>query len=272
MSVTPGIPDGWFAVAWSADLPEGGVEPLRVLGRELVLYRGDDGVARILDAHCRHLGAHLGYGGRVEGEGLRCPFHGWRWEPDGRCGDVPYSKRIPVGAKIAAWGACERNATVYVWHGLDGEAAAPEPSGLEELDSDAWIATLRRRWKSRAGLSDAAELGFDLWRGETPELHVEDLVAEPGSVQLLRASGATDAVAALHRTPIDAETLDVRLEVARPRDEAAPRGREAERFERDLIARIERDLALLAAKATLDRPLLVPEDGDVAGLRRRVQS
>ena len=43
MSGRPGIPDGWFAVAWSADLPEGGVEPLRVLGRELVLYWRDLG-------------------------------------------------------------------------------------------------------------------------------------------------------------------------------------------------------------------------------------
>ena len=89
----PAYPNGWARVALGEDLPPGGVVPLRYFGRDLVLFRTDSGEARVLDAHCPHLGAHLGHGGRVEGEGIRCPFHAWWWDGDGRCLEIPYASR-----------------------------------------------------------------------------------------------------------------------------------------------------------------------------------
>ncbi len=84
----------------------GAVKPLHYFGRELVVFRGEDGVAHVLDAHCPHLGAHLGFGGRVEGGALRCPFHGWLWNGDGRCLEVPYAGRVPAqGANPVVAGA-----------------------------------------------------------------------------------------------------------------------------------------------------------------------
>ena len=59
-------PIGWFAVAYSHDLPAGGVLPLAYFGTDLVAFRAEDGTAHVLDAHCPHLGAHLGHGGVVE--------------------------------------------------------------------------------------------------------------------------------------------------------------------------------------------------------------
>jgi hypothetical protein len=64
----PASPNGWFGVGAGADLAPGDVWPLTYLGRDLVLFRGEDGVARVFDAHCPHLGAHLGVGGRVCGD------------------------------------------------------------------------------------------------------------------------------------------------------------------------------------------------------------
>jgi len=58
---------GWYVVGWSADLEVGAVTPLRYFGRDFVLFRGEDARATLLAAHCPHLGAHLGFGGRVEG-------------------------------------------------------------------------------------------------------------------------------------------------------------------------------------------------------------
>ena len=80
----PASPNGWFSVGAAADLAPGDVRPLTYLERELVLFRGDDGIARVFDAYCPHLGAHLGVGGRVCGDGLTCPFHGWRFDGEGR--------------------------------------------------------------------------------------------------------------------------------------------------------------------------------------------
>jgi phenylpropionate dioxygenase-like ring-hydroxylating dioxygenase large terminal subunit len=70
---------GWYLVCWSADLEPSQVKPLRYFGKNYVLFRGEDGKATLLDAHCPHLGAHLGYGGRVEGNDIICPFHAWRF-------------------------------------------------------------------------------------------------------------------------------------------------------------------------------------------------
>ena len=90
-------PDGWYHVAKSVDLAVGDVKPLRVLGRDLVLVRTESGQARVLEAHCPHLGAHLGFGGQIEGEDVVCPFHAWRFAAgDGRCVGVPYQRRGDV--------------------------------------------------------------------------------------------------------------------------------------------------------------------------------
>jgi phenylpropionate dioxygenase-like ring-hydroxylating dioxygenase large terminal subunit len=82
------MPNGWFPVAFSDEVPAGQVRAVRCFGEELVVWRGLDGIAHVHDAFCPHLGAHLGVGGRVEGNALRCPFHAWLWAGDGRCLDV----------------------------------------------------------------------------------------------------------------------------------------------------------------------------------------
>ena len=97
---------GWFAVAWSEDLAPGAVRSLRYFARDLVLFRSRGGAAHVLDAHCPHLGAHLG-GGSVEGDTLVCPFHGWRWDGAGQCAGIPYAKRIPPKARTRSWPVAE---------------------------------------------------------------------------------------------------------------------------------------------------------------------
>ena len=79
----PPNPEGWYLLCESASLAPGDVVPLHYFGRELVLYRTEGGRAVVADAHCPHMGAHLGYGGVVDGEGIRCPFHHWRYDVDG---------------------------------------------------------------------------------------------------------------------------------------------------------------------------------------------
>ena len=84
-----GFPKGWFVVSFSDDLEPGGVLPLRYFGQDLVLYRTETGQAVLLDARCPHLGAHLGRGGTVQGDCIRCPFHAWSFDDTGRCVEVP---------------------------------------------------------------------------------------------------------------------------------------------------------------------------------------
>ena len=78
----PPFPRGWYAVCDSDELAADEVKPLHYLGRELVAVRDANGDARVFDAYCPHLGAHLGHGGRVENGTLHCPFHGWQFSAE----------------------------------------------------------------------------------------------------------------------------------------------------------------------------------------------
>ena len=75
------------------------VKAVRVLGQDLVLFRDASGRWGLLDRDCPHRGADLSFG-RHEGDGLRCPFHGWKFDATGRCLETPAE---PAGSKL-----CER--------------------------------------------------------------------------------------------------------------------------------------------------------------------
>ena len=132
-------PNGWFAVAWSRDLRVGDVRPLEYFGEELVLFRTRSGEARVLDPFCPHLGAHFAYGGRVMGETIRCPFHGWQFDgQSGACARIPYCERIPAKARVRAWDVLERNGMVFVWYHAEGKPPEWEMPTLPEIGDADW--------------------------------------------------------------------------------------------------------------------------------------
>lgn len=58
------------------------------------MFRGQDGEAYVVDAYCPHLGANLAVGGRVVGNCIECPFHGWQFRGnDGKCVKIPYAEK-----------------------------------------------------------------------------------------------------------------------------------------------------------------------------------
>ncbi len=113
-------PTGWFQVAWSDDIGAGDVRRLKYFGRELVGWRSASGRLTVMDAYCEHLGAHLGYGGHVEGEAIECPFHGWQWNHEGRNVCIPYEAHPNRGRRIRTYSVIERNESVYIWHDVAG--------------------------------------------------------------------------------------------------------------------------------------------------------
>jgi phenylpropionate dioxygenase-like ring-hydroxylating dioxygenase large terminal subunit len=151
------IPSGWFALADSDELAPGEVKPVRYFARELVLWRSTAGEARVFDAYCPHLGAHLGHGGRVEDDSLRCPFHAWRFGSDGACVEVPYARRIPPRARVDALPVRERNGAILAWHASDGAPPAFEVPVLAEWGSPEWTAPVRRRYRVRTHAQEMAE-------------------------------------------------------------------------------------------------------------------
>jgi len=154
----PPYPTGWYLVAQSVDVGVGDVKPVHYFGRELVLFRTERGHAVILDAHCPHMGAHLGYGGRVEAEGIRCPFHSWRFDAAGRCDDVPYSRlaALPL-AGLACWPVHETSGLILVHYSEHGLAPSWWMPDRAEWDSPGWVGYELRGWRIRMHTQELAE-------------------------------------------------------------------------------------------------------------------
>jgi nitrite reductase/ring-hydroxylating ferredoxin subunit len=132
-------PDGWYQVGYSNTLAVDDVQPRRYFGEELVLFRAEDGTAQLFDAFCAHLGAHLGHGGHVEGNCIRCPFHSWKYDVTGECVEIPYATRIPKGAAVRAWAVRETSGIIYAWYSSTDTAPSWEPPSLAEHDQDGWV-------------------------------------------------------------------------------------------------------------------------------------
>ncbi|MCV7432368.1 Rieske 2Fe-2S domain-containing protein [Mycolicibacterium bacteremicum] len=113
-------PTGWFQVAWSDEIGIGDVHRMTYFDREMIAWRAQSGRLTVMDAYCEHLGAHLGHGGHVEGEVIECPFHGWQWNHEGRNVCIPYQDRPNRGRRMRTHPVVERNASVYIWHDVEG--------------------------------------------------------------------------------------------------------------------------------------------------------
>jgi len=79
----------WWPIAGASELEKPGTLAVRLMGEDLVLYKDLGGKYGLIDRHCRHRRADLSYG-YVERCGLRCNYHGWLYDADGRCLAQPY--------------------------------------------------------------------------------------------------------------------------------------------------------------------------------------
>lgn len=150
----PPYPRGWFAVASSDEIAEGEVRAIRYFGQELVLFRTNSGEARVFDAYCPHLGAHLGHGGTTEGDDLVCPFHGWKFGRDGTCSAMPYGRKIPNAARTRRWEVREKQGVVMVWHSPAGDQPDWE---MPDFDDSNWTPCISRSWVIRGHTQEVCE-------------------------------------------------------------------------------------------------------------------
>lgn len=133
----PGTPAGalmrryWQPVALSDELQgDRPLRPVRLLGQDLVLFRDEDGRLGLLDRDCPHRGADLAFG-RLEDGGLRCLFHGWLFDVEGRCLQTPAepeSSRLCQHVRQKAYPVRERNGMIFAYLG-EGE-----PPGFPGFD------------------------------------------------------------------------------------------------------------------------------------------
>ena len=131
------LKNAWYAVVWSSGL---GVEPIaRTITDEfVVLYRRDDGTPVALEDCCCHRALPLSLG-FIEGDHIRCGYHGLLFAPNGNCVEVPGQSTIPPGAKVRSYPVVERWNTVWIWMGQEAEADETTIPELPWLDDPGWI-------------------------------------------------------------------------------------------------------------------------------------
>jgi nitrite reductase/ring-hydroxylating ferredoxin subunit len=158
------VPNGWFIVAEAAELVPGDVRALHYFGRDLVLFRTETGEPHVLDAYCAHLGAHLAVGGKVEGDCIRCPFHGWHYDGEsGACTEIPYGEatRIPSRAAVRSYPTLERNNMIWAWYHDQGKPPFYEVPEVPEFNDPDWLPHVVRTFPISASCQDMAENNVD---------------------------------------------------------------------------------------------------------------
>ena len=121
----------WLPVLLAEELPENDCPPVRVkiLSERLIAFRDTEGHYGLIDEFCPHRGASLGFG-RNEECGLRCPYHGWKFDFTGQCVDVP-SEPVESGyarkVKLTSYPVIERGGVLWTYMGpRDKQPAPPE--------------------------------------------------------------------------------------------------------------------------------------------------
>jgi nitrite reductase/ring-hydroxylating ferredoxin subunit len=156
----PPFPTGWFGLCHADELPAGGVLARTVCGRELAVFRTASGQAVAVDAYCPHLGAHMGHTGSVEGETLRCSFHGFRFDTSGTCVATGYGTKPPPRCVVGSWPLHEVNGWVLVHHDPAGRAPAFRvPAAPQE---EGWTRTRTKTFQLPGHVQDLAENSVDI--------------------------------------------------------------------------------------------------------------
>jgi nitrite reductase/ring-hydroxylating ferredoxin subunit len=151
-------PSGWFCLGAASEFARETVTTRRIGGRDLVVFHTSDGRLAALDAHCPHLGAHMGKGGRVEGDSIRCPFHGFCFDANGTCTKTPYGTKLPH-ARARAY-------PVLVLHGI--ALAYFHPRGIEPTwrpegaDMEGWPPFRLHSWRLRGHPQETTENSVDI--------------------------------------------------------------------------------------------------------------
>lgn len=296
----PPVPHGWYALLRSNQVPRGKVVPLHYFGRALIAFRGPNGKPAVRDAYCPHYGAHLGVGGKVVDGTVECPFHGWRFDVEGRCTYAPFADRPPK-VSIGGFPVREHSGLIFV-HTGPGEPEWEVPE-IPEATSGAFARPIDDVQTSRIHIQEMREnivdeSHFHFIHGQS-EPPVQDLVTNgpfaevrgriqrrvlgwdvdntfdvfmygPG-VMVVRVHGSMLSLTAIALTnPIDDRTSELRMLYHLRKPAGMPFLTPALKlvFRTQAFGEVREETRIWDHKIHRARPVLLPHEHGIKALRR----
>ncbi len=156
MDITKGSAEGgplyikncWYVAAWSHEIAKAQMHAITITNKPVLIYRKQNGDLTAMANQCCHRHAPLSLG-RLEGDDIRCMYHGLKFNAEGRCIEVPGSdKEVPGNFLVPTYAVAEKHGWVWVWMG-DAEKADLSliPAAIGPDDAN---------WKMNSGYIDYA--------------------------------------------------------------------------------------------------------------------
>lgn len=297
------IPFGWFAVARSEDLPAGGIVPFQLCNEEFVIWRGEDGVVRGLDAICPHLGAHLGHESKVIGNSIRCPFHHWTWRGDGSAESIPYQEKLPPRltqpCRERSLPIHEDLGIVFAWWHPHRVDPLFEITAVPEIAEEGWVPAFFKDWIFDVHIQEITENSADVAHfpalhgmkaPPVPEMKIDgyfryssatsklptargevagkiDVRAPGPGLSFTRFWGITDLLLLQMQTPLDGARTHMRHLYFHPAQVAEDKVNVTAKLMANTWKQLEEDAKVWPHKRHLEKPLLVQNDGPIMAYR-----
>lgn len=133
------LENAWYVAAWDHEVTRQHMLRRTLLDQPVVFYRTEDGRPIALEDRCCHRHAPLSRG-RLIGDAVQCPYHGFTYDTTGACIAIPGQKAIPHEARVRSYPVVERYRWLWIWM---GDPALADPSKIEDyhwIDDPAWRA------------------------------------------------------------------------------------------------------------------------------------
>jgi vanillate O-demethylase monooxygenase subunit len=119
----------WYVAAWDHELIDGKLLGRMLLNEHVLLYRGESGRVAAFNDRCPHRGALLSQG-RLEGDSVRCMYHGLLFDCSGKCTEIPGQDMIPPRMRVRTYPVHEAGHLVWIWM---GDPALADPALVPDL-------------------------------------------------------------------------------------------------------------------------------------------
>jgi phenylpropionate dioxygenase-like ring-hydroxylating dioxygenase large terminal subunit len=183
----------------------------RLLGKDVVLWRGTSGGVTAFENRCAHRAFPLSHS-TVDGDRLVCGYHGCTYDTDGKCVHTPTQSQVPTGMRVPVFPVLEEPPFVWIWLGPPAAAAGSQPPKMTWVNDPAW-STFASAWQVNANYMMIHEHYLDF--SYAPILHRRDIPLEIASMPAFNDVEVTETTVSYTRLLPDAALTDWEADATR---------------------------------------------------------